>query len=44
MRSIRPASSVVRGTIERTDGVVNLLADGMRPLSLAVATSSRDFQ
>nr|WP_284252556.1 OB-fold nucleic acid binding domain-containing protein [Litorihabitans aurantiacus] len=42
--AIRSRALVVRGTIERTDGVVNLLADGMRPLRLAVATSSRDFQ
>lgn len=42
--AIRSRGLVVRGTIERTDGVVNLLADGMRTLSLAVATSSRDFQ
>ncbi|WP_135850073.1 DNA polymerase III subunit alpha [Serinibacter arcticus] len=42
--AVRSRALVVRGTVERTDGVVNLLADGMRPLSLAVATSSRDFQ
>ena len=42
--ALRSRALVVRGTIERTDGVVNLLADGMRNLSLRVATTSRDFQ
>ncbi|PWD52270.1 error-prone DNA polymerase [Serinibacter arcticus] len=42
--AVRSRGLVVRGTVERTDGVVNLLADGMRTLSLSVATSSRDFQ
>ncbi|OJX94216.1 MAG: error-prone DNA polymerase [Micrococcales bacterium 73-15] len=42
--ALRSRGLVVRGMIERTDGVVNLLADGMRHLPLHVATTSRDFQ
>ncbi|WP_246071865.1 DNA polymerase III subunit alpha [Miniimonas arenae] len=42
--AVRSRGLIVRGVVERTDGVVNLLADGMRPLPLSVATSSRDFQ
>ncbi|RMI12537.1 PHP domain-containing protein [Cellulomonas triticagri] len=35
---------VVRGRLERADGATNLVAEHLTPLSLAVATSSRDFQ
>jgi error-prone DNA polymerase len=35
---------VVRGRLERADGATNLVAEHLTPLSLKVATSSRDFQ
>ncbi|MCS5713043.1 error-prone DNA polymerase [Herbiconiux sp. CPCC 205716] len=36
---------VVRGILERTDeGITNLVADQLEPLSLAAKTSSRDFR
>jgi error-prone DNA polymerase len=35
---------VVRGTLERVDGVVNVVADKLEPLPLAVGTRSRDFR
>jgi len=35
---------VVRGILERADGVTNLVADGMEHLSLQVASRSRDFR
>lgn len=38
------AAMVVRGTIERADGVTNLMADRLEPLTLRVASRSRDFQ
>ncbi|MFC4556426.1 error-prone DNA polymerase [Georgenia faecalis] len=38
------AALVVRGHLERADGVVNLVADRLEHLSLRVATRSRDFQ
>jgi len=37
------AALVVRGRLERADGATNLLAEHLAPLSLRVATSSRDF-
>lgn len=40
----RSAAMVVRGTIERADGVTNLVADRLEPLSLRVPSRSRDFQ
>ncbi|WP_454294940.1 PHP domain-containing protein [Salana multivorans] len=42
--ALRSRGLIVRGMVERTDGVVNLLADGMRHLPLHVATTSRNFQ
>ncbi len=38
------AALVIRGRVERADGATNLVAEHLSPLSLAVATSSRDFQ
>ncbi len=38
------AALVVRGTIERGDGVLNLVADHLRDLPLQVASRSRDFR
>ena len=38
------AALVVRGTLERADGVTNLVADALEPLSLAVPSRSRDFR
>ncbi len=38
------AAMVVRGTIERADGVTNLMADRLEPLVLRVPSRSRDFQ
>jgi error-prone DNA polymerase len=38
------AALLVRGRLERAEGVVNVLADQLRPLPLAVATRSRDFR
>jgi error-prone DNA polymerase len=38
------AALVVRGTLERADGVTNLVADKIEPLSLVVPSSSRDFR
>jgi error-prone DNA polymerase len=35
---------VVRGTLERADGVTNLVADKVSPLSLVVPSASRDFR
>lgn len=35
---------VVRGRLERADGATNLVAEHLTPLSLTVATTSRDFQ
>ncbi|MDF2805983.1 MAG: error-prone polymerase [Cellulosimicrobium sp.] len=37
------AALVVRGRLERADGATNLVAEHLAPLSLQVATSSRDF-
>ncbi|ACQ80538.1 DNA polymerase III, alpha subunit [Beutenbergia cavernae DSM 12333] len=41
--ALRSPALVVRGTVERADGVVNLMADGMRSLELRIPTQSRDF-
>ncbi|WP_282958510.1 error-prone DNA polymerase [Georgenia thermotolerans] len=38
------AALVVRGTLERADGVTNLVADKISPLSLVVPSASRDFR
>ncbi|MFD1506823.1 error-prone DNA polymerase [Georgenia yuyongxinii] len=38
------AALVVRGTLERADGVTNLVADQIAPLSLVVPSVSRDFR
>lgn len=38
------AALVIRGRIERADGATNLVAEHLAPLSLKVATKSRDFQ
>jgi len=38
------AALVVRGTIERGDGVLNVVADHVRHLPLRVASRSRDFR
>jgi error-prone DNA polymerase len=35
---------LVRGILERADGVVNLVADRLVPLSVAVRTTSRDYR
>jgi error-prone DNA polymerase len=35
---------LVRGRLERAEGVINVIADQLRPLPLAVATRSRDFR
>jgi len=35
---------VIRGRIERADGATNLVAEHLAPLSLKVASKSRDFQ
>jgi error-prone DNA polymerase len=35
---------VVRGRLERADGATNLIAEHLTPMSLKVATTSRDFQ
>ena len=40
----RSAALVVRGRLEMADGAVNLLAEHLAPLSLRVATTSRDFR
>jgi error-prone DNA polymerase len=38
------AALLVRGRLERAEGVVNVIADQLRPLPLAAATRSRDFR
>jgi len=38
------AALVVRGTVERSDGATNLVAEHLAPLSLKVPVSSRDFR
>lgn len=38
------AALVVRGRIERADGATNLVAEYLRPLSLKVSSTSRDFR
>ena len=35
---------LVRGTLERAEGVVNVVADKLEPLPLVAATKSRDFR
>ena len=35
---------VVRGTLERVEGVINVVADKLEPLPLTVGTRSRDFR
>jgi error-prone DNA polymerase len=44
-RLARVATSLlVRGRLERASGVTNVIADQFRPLSLGIATRSRDFR
>jgi error-prone DNA polymerase len=38
------AALLVRGRLERAEGVINVIADQIRPLPLAAATRSRDFR
>jgi error-prone DNA polymerase len=38
------AALLVRGRLERAEGVINLVADQLRPLPLAAPTRSRDFR
>jgi error-prone DNA polymerase len=38
------AALLVRGRLERAEGVINVVADQIRPLPLAAATRSRDFR
>jgi error-prone DNA polymerase len=38
------AALLVRGRLERAEGVINIVADQLRPLPLAAATRSRDFR
>ena len=38
------AGLIVRGALERVDGVINVVADKLEPLPLAAATRSRDFR
>jgi error-prone DNA polymerase len=38
------AALLVRGRLERASGVTNVIADQFRPLSLGIATRSRDFR
>ena len=40
----RSPALVIRGRIERADGATNLVAEHIAPLSLKVASKSRDFQ
>jgi error-prone DNA polymerase len=41
----RTASALlVRGTLERVDGVVNLVADGLERVTMPVTSTSRDFR
>ncbi|ROS74350.1 error-prone DNA polymerase [Cellulomonas sp. PhB143] len=40
----RSAAMVVRGRLERADGATNLVAEHLAPLSLQVATTSRNFR
>jgi error-prone DNA polymerase len=35
---------LIRGRLERADGVTNLVADRIEPLDLSIATTSRDFR
>jgi error-prone DNA polymerase len=35
---------IVRGTVERTDGVINVMADRLESLDLGIASRSRDFR
>ncbi|MDN5559116.1 MAG: OB-fold nucleic acid binding domain-containing protein, partial [Ruaniaceae bacterium] len=38
------AALIIRGIVESRDGFMNLVADGMEELSLAVPSRSRDFR
>jgi error-prone DNA polymerase len=38
------AALLVRGRLERAEGVINVIADQIRPLPLAASTRSRDFR
>jgi error-prone DNA polymerase len=35
---------VVRGRLERAEGVINVVAEHLAPLPLAASTTSRDFR
>jgi error-prone DNA polymerase len=35
---------LIRGTVERVDGVVNLVAEHMAGLTMPVRSASRDFR
>ena len=35
---------VVRGRLDRSEGVINVVADHLAPLPLAATTTSRDFR
>jgi error-prone DNA polymerase len=45
-RTVARSSSalIVRGRLERVEGVVNLIADRLDPLHLSVSPRSRDFR
>ena len=34
---------LIRGRLERSEGVINIVAEQLDPLPLAATTSSRDF-
>jgi error-prone DNA polymerase len=35
---------LIRGRLERSEGVINVVADHLAPLPLPVPTASRDFR
>jgi error-prone DNA polymerase len=44
-RVAREASAMlIRGRLERSEGVVNVVAEHLAPLPIPVATPSRDFR
>jgi error-prone DNA polymerase len=44
-KTVRVSSALlVRGTLEKADGVINLLADKFAPLSVPISRSSRDWR
>jgi error-prone DNA polymerase len=38
------AALLIRGRLERAEGVINVIADQLRPLPLVAPTRSRDFR